>query len=113
MRTELTAAAELDQRKYQLSIWTFYEWSRLVRQAFGAAGALEAAYYRATGKPTLFSEQMLVDCTWDLYEGELSNKGCYGAARTGYARSCVGRLTVLTCFCSHIHSIDLGLSPRH
>ena len=48
-------------------------------QAFGAAGALEAAYYRATGKPTLFSEQMLVDCTWDLFEGELSNKGCYGA----------------------------------
>ena len=48
-------------------------------QAFGAAGALEAAYYRATGKPTLFSEQMLVDCTWDVSEGEFSNSGCYGA----------------------------------
>ena len=53
-------------------------WLQGALQAFGAAGALEAAYYRATGKPTLFSEQMLVDCTWDLPEGELSNKGCYG-----------------------------------
>ncbi len=68
--------------KCQLDGRDFCHPSRLIRQAFGAAGALEAAYYRATGKPTLFSEQMLVDCTWDLYEGELSNKGCYGVPRS-------------------------------
>ena len=47
-------------------------------QAFGAAGALEAAYYRVTGEQKLFSEQQLVDCSWDVPEGDLSNHGCYG-----------------------------------
>lgn len=45
--------------------------------AFGAVGALETAYYRSTGEQRLFSEQNLVDCSWDIPDGELSNKGCY------------------------------------
>jgi len=45
--------------------------------AFGAVGALESAYYRITGSQRLFSEQNLVDCSWDIPDGELSNKGCY------------------------------------
>ena len=39
-------------------------------------GALEAAWYRATGKQLLFSEQHMIDCAW-----EAGNSGCYGARR--------------------------------
>lgn len=45
--------------------------------AFGAVGALETAYYRSTGQQRLFSEQNLVDCSWDIPDGDLSNQGCY------------------------------------
>jgi cathepsin L len=45
--------------------------------AFGAIGAIETAYYRITGKQKLFSEQNLIDCSWDIYDGKLTNKGCY------------------------------------
>jgi hypothetical protein len=45
--------------------------------AFGAVGAIETAYYRVAGKQRLFSEQNLIDCSWDIFDGELSNKGCY------------------------------------
>ena len=41
--------------------------------AFSASGALDAAYYRATGRPAVFSAQQLVDCGW---EGGMH--GCYG-----------------------------------
>jgi Papain family cysteine protease len=37
-------------------------------QAFGAIGAIETAYYRITGKQKLFSEQNLIDCSWDIYD---------------------------------------------
>lgn len=37
-------------------------------QAFGAVGALETAYYRVTGKQRLFSEQNLIDCSWDIFD---------------------------------------------
>ena len=44
-------------------------------QAFGAVASLEAAYYRETGKQKLFSEQLLLDCSWDDKD---MNKGCMG-----------------------------------
>ncbi len=37
-------------------------------QAFGAIGAIETAYYRITGKQRLFSEQNLIDCSWDIFD---------------------------------------------
>jgi hypothetical protein len=43
-------------------------------QSFSSVGALEAAWYRATGKQLLFSEQHMIDCAW-----EAGNSGCYGA----------------------------------
>lgn len=36
-------------------------------------GAIEAAWYYATGKQLLFSEQHMIDCGW-----EAGNSGCYG-----------------------------------
>lgn len=45
-----------------------------VPQSFSTVGALEAAWFRETGKQQLFSEQHMVDCSW-----EGGNKGCYGA----------------------------------
>ena len=39
-----------------------------VVQAFGAIGAIETGYYRITGKQKLFSEQNLIDCSWDIYD---------------------------------------------
>jgi Papain family cysteine protease len=36
---------------------------RCCSQAFGTVGALETAYFSATGKQLLLSEQQLVDCT--------------------------------------------------
>ena len=49
---------------------------------------------------------MLVDCTWDLYEGELSNKGCYGEQSAGQAcdKSAHANSTKLhSCICTHRH----------
>lgn len=42
--------------------------------AFGATGAMEAAWYLATGQQESFSEQHLVDCSWDWGP----NNGCDG-----------------------------------
>lgn len=52
--------------------------------AFGSVGALEAAHYRATGTPLLFSEQHLVDCAWSppSYTGKYPNAGCGGGYQT-------------------------------
>jgi hypothetical protein len=50
-----------------------------MRQAFGAVGSLEAAYWRETGKQMLLSEQELVDCAWDVKD---DNKGCMGGFQT-------------------------------
>lgn len=44
-------------------------------QAFGAIASIEAAYYRQTGQQKLFSEQLLMDCSWDDQD---QNKGCMG-----------------------------------
>lgn len=41
--------------------------------AFGTVGPVETAYYRATGKQLLLSEQDLMDCGWYL-----NNKACFG-----------------------------------
>ncbi|KAL3157264.1 hypothetical protein ABBQ38_001497 [Trebouxia sp. C0009 RCD-2024] len=41
--------------------------------AFGTIGAVEAAYFRETGKQLLLSEQDLMDCGW--YK---NNKACFG-----------------------------------
>ncbi len=40
----------------------------MLLQAFGAVGAIETAYYRAAGKQRLFSEQNLIDCSWDIFD---------------------------------------------
>jgi hypothetical protein len=52
--------------------------------AFGTVGALEAAYWRATGTARLFSEQHLVDCAWspESYAGKYPNAGCGGGYQT-------------------------------
>jgi Papain family cysteine protease len=47
-------------------------------QAFGTVGAIEAAYYRATGKAQLFSEQNLIDCNWTPKGVKPANQGCFG-----------------------------------
>ena len=47
--------------------------------SFSSVGAIEAAWYRATGKQLLFSEQHMIDCGW-----EAGNSGCYG----GWGRVC-------------------------
>ncbi|PSC69765.1 Counting factor associated D [Micractinium conductrix] len=41
--------------------------------SFSSVGAIESAWYRATGKQLLFSEQHMIDCGW-----EAGNSGCYG-----------------------------------
>ncbi|KAI3428334.1 hypothetical protein D9Q98_006714 [Chlorella vulgaris] len=41
--------------------------------SFSVVGALEAAWFRETGKQLLFSEQHMIDCGW-----EGGNKGCFG-----------------------------------
>jgi cathepsin L len=41
--------------------------------SFSSVGAIEAAWFRATGKQLLFSEQHMIDCGW-----EAGNSGCYG-----------------------------------
>ncbi|KAG2488091.1 hypothetical protein HYH03_013394 [Edaphochlamys debaryana] len=41
--------------------------------AFGVVGALQAAWFQATGQSLSFSEQQLVDCAW-----EYGNDGCAG-----------------------------------
>lgn len=46
-------------------------------QAFGAIGSLESAYFRATGKQLLMSEQHLMDCSWDY-----GNSACFGGFQT-------------------------------
>lgn len=45
-----------------------HDMSLCVVQAFGAIGAIETAYYRITGKQKLFSEQNLIDCSWDIHD---------------------------------------------
>ena len=37
-------------------------------QAFGSIASLETAYYTATGKQLLLSEQQLMDCAWNSDE---------------------------------------------
>ncbi|EFJ39241.1 hypothetical protein VOLCADRAFT_71624, partial [Volvox carteri f. nagariensis] len=41
--------------------------------AFSAAGAMQGAWFKATGQALSFSEQQLVDCAWDY-----GNDGCAG-----------------------------------
>ncbi|GLI71137.1 hypothetical protein VaNZ11_016236 [Volvox africanus] len=41
--------------------------------AFSAAGAMQGAWFKATGQSLSFSEQQLVDCAWDY-----GNDGCAG-----------------------------------
>ena len=48
-------------------------------QAFGTVGALEAAYFRETGKQLLLSEQGLMDCGWYL-----NNKACFGGYQVSH-----------------------------
>lgn len=55
-------------------------------QSFSSVGAIEAAWYRATGKQLLFSEQHMIDCGW-----EAGNSGCYGERLAG----CAGAVLVL------------------
>ncbi len=47
-------------------------------QAFGTVGSVEAAYFRATGKQVLFSEQNLIDCNWTPKDKKPANQGCFG-----------------------------------
>lgn len=42
-------------------------------QAFSAVGAMQGAWYLATGQVLSLSEQQLVDCSWDY-----GNNGCQG-----------------------------------
>lgn len=49
-------------------------------QSFSSVGAIEAAWYRVTGKQLLFSEQHMIDCGW-----EVGNSGCYGERRPAAA----------------------------
>lgn len=42
-------------------------------QAFSAVGAMQGAWYLATGQVLSFSEQQLVDCSWNY-----GNNGCQG-----------------------------------
>lgn len=60
-------------------------WVAATLQAFGTIGAVEAAYFRETGKQLLLSEQDLMDCGW--YK---NNKACFG----GYQVSCLLHLPV-------------------
>lgn len=47
--------------------------------AFAAAGAIQSAYFMATGREQLFSEQQLMDCSW----GHTENKACDGGLYEG------------------------------
>ena len=41
-------------------------------RSFGAAGAMEAAWFAATGRRVSFSEQQILDCSWGYAPGEES-----------------------------------------
>lgn len=43
-------------------------------RAFSTVQALEAAYFRATGKALLLSEQHFLNCAWNVPQ----NHGCFG-----------------------------------
>ncbi len=43
-------------------------------RAFSTIQALESAYFRATGKPLLLSEQHFLNCAWNVPQ----NHGCFG-----------------------------------
>ena len=60
-----------------LSVAFAYDTSLCDSQAFGAIGAIETAYYRITGKQKLFSEQNLIDCSWDIYDVSCRCACCY------------------------------------
>lgn len=65
-------------------------WVAALTQAFGTIGAVEAAYFRETGKQLLLSEQDLMDCGW--YK---NNKACFG----GYQVSCLLHLAIWASAC--------------
>jgi cathepsin L len=46
--------------------------------AFGAVGAMESAWYMATGSSESFSEQQVMDCAWGYPENEDSASACDG-----------------------------------
>lgn len=49
--------------------------------SFGAVGAMESAYFRATGKSKRFSEQQVMDCTWGYEpDNSLCARGCDGGS---------------------------------
>lgn len=50
-----------------------YATCAVVLQAFSAVGAMQGAWYLATGQVLSFSEQQLVDCSWNY-----GNNGCQG-----------------------------------
>ena len=63
-------------------------------QSFSSVGALEAAWYRSTGKQELFSEQHMIDCAW-----EAGNSGCYGESRSCDAAARFAKLHFVAPLC--------------
>jgi hypothetical protein len=46
-------------------------------QAFGATGAMEGAWWMATGESVSFSEQQIMDCSWGYVPDQpWSNAAC-------------------------------------
>ena len=62
-------------------------------QAFGTIGPMETAYYRATGKQLLLSEQNLMDCGWYL-----NNKACFGGYQVSSQLS-LSHVILIACVC--------------
>jgi Papain family cysteine protease len=70
-------------------------------QAFGAIGAIETAYYRITGKQRLFSEQNLIDCSWDIFDVSCRLvRIMFGSAQTIGIPHCTGRSCCDTTCCT-------------
>lgn len=46
-------------------------------QAFSTVAAFEPAYFMATGRQQLFSEQQLIDCGWEVSSTTNGVAGCF------------------------------------
>ena len=66
-------------------------------RSFGAAGAMEAAWFAATGRQVSFSEQQILDCSWGYVPGEeAATMGEGELGGSSLTAGSVGRFWVVT-----------------